>query len=153
ELMWLVRGSVKLQSYLGWHVGWESGTHNVLWFWFVNTGAFIPLLVAALLWRDKKYLVQPRVLRYYSPFLLCFIVPNLVKLGRWPCGNIRVLICRFVASLPLVALVLAVWYRESRGWRAAACVFLLALVSGGLLHIWRAIGGTTSYMEFDRDQV
>lgn len=54
ELVWLAHGSVRTQSFLGWHFGWESGTHNLLWFWFVNTGAFIPLLVAALLWCDKK---------------------------------------------------------------------------------------------------
>jgi len=153
ELMWLARGAVKAQSYLGWHVGWESGTHNLLWFWFVNTGAFIPLLVVALLWRDKKYLVEPRLLHYYLPFLLCLIVPNLVKLAPWPWDNIKVLIYWFVASLPLVALVLAFWYRKSRVWRTAACVFLLVLVLAGALDIWRAIGGTTSYKEFDRYQI
>jgi hypothetical protein len=153
ELMWLARGSVKAQSYLGWHVGWESGTHNILWFWFVNTGAFIPLLVAALLWRDKKYLVQPRVLRYYFPFVLCFIVPNLVKLAPWPWDNIKVLIYWFVASVPLVALVLAFCYRKSCVWRTAACVFFLVLVLAGALDIWRGIGGTTSYREFDHDQI
>ena len=153
ELVWLARGSVKAQSFLGWHVGWESGTHNLLWFWFLNTGAFIPLLVAALLWRDKEYLVQPRLLRYYLPFLLCLIVPNLVKLAPWPWDNIKILIYWYVASLPLVALVLAFWYRKNGVWRTAACVFLLALVLAGALDIWRAIGGTTSYREFDRDQI
>ena len=153
ELVWLARGSVKAQSFLGWHVGWESGTHNLLWFWFLNTGAFIPLLVAALLWCDKEYLVQPRLLRYYLPFLLCLIVPNLVKLAPWPWDNIKILIYWYVASLPLVALVLAFWYRKNGVWRTAACVFLLALVLAGALDIWRAIGGTTSYREFDRDQI
>ena len=153
ELVWLARGSVKAQSFLGWHVGWESGTHNLLWFWFLNTGAFIPLLVAALLWRDKEYLVQPRLLRYYLPFLLCLIVPNLVKLAPWPWDNIKILIYWYVASLPFVALVLAFWYRKNGVWRTSACVFLLALVLAGALDIWRAIGGTTSYREFDRDQI
>jgi hypothetical protein len=153
ELMWLARGSVKAQSYLGWHVGWESGTHNVLWFWFVNTGAFVPLLVAALLWRDKKYLVEPRLLYYYLPFLLCLIVPNLVKLAPWPWDNIKILIYWYVGSLPFVALVLAFWSRKNRVWRIAACVFFLVLVLAGALDIWRAIGGTTSYREFDRDQI
>jgi hypothetical protein len=153
ELVWLSRGPVKIQSFLGWNVGWESGTHELLWFWFVNTGAFIPLLVAALLWCDKKYLVQPRVLRYYFPFVLCFIVPNLVKLAPWPWDNTKVLIYWYVASLPFVALLLAVWYRKNRLWRSVACVLLVVLVLAGVLDIWRAIGGTTSYKEFDRDQV
>src|SRR5262249_39068221 len=38
ELVWLARGSLKANSFLGWHVGWESGTHDLFWFWFVNTG-------------------------------------------------------------------------------------------------------------------
>src|SRR5438876_10552349 len=153
ELLWLARGSVKAQSFLGWHTGWESGTHNFLWFWFLNTGAFIPLLVAALLWRDKKYLVEPRLLHYYLPFLVCLIVPNLVRLAPWPWDNIKILIYWYVASLPLVALVLAFLSRKNRVWRIAACVFFLVLVLAGALDIWRAIGGTTSYREFDRDQI
>ena len=154
ELVWLSHGSVRAQSFLGWHFGWESGTHNFLWFWFVNTGAFIPLLVAALLWRDKKtYLVQPRLLRYYLPFLLCLIVPNLVKLAPWPWDNIKILIYWYVASLPFVALVLSFWYHKNGVWRTAACGFFLVLVLAGALDIWRAIGGTTSYKEFDHDQI
>lgn len=152
-LVWLARGSVKAQSFLAWHVGWESGSHNLLWFWFLNTGVFIPLLVAALLWRDKEYLVQPRLLRYYLPFLLCLIVPNLVKLAPWPWDNIKILIYWYVASLPFVALVLAFWYRKNGVWRTVACVCLMVLVLAGVLDIWRAISGTTPSREFDRDQI
>jgi hypothetical protein len=154
ELVWLARGSVKAQSFLGWHIGWESGTHNLLWFWFVNTGAFIPLLVAALLWSEKKkYLVQPRLVHYYLPFMLCLIVPNLAKLAPWPWDNIKILIYWYLASLPFVAFVLAFWYRKNAVWRTAACVFFLVLVLAGALDIWRVIGGTTSFREFDRDQI
>jgi hypothetical protein len=153
ELVWLARGSVKAQSFVGWQVGWESGTHNLLWFWFLNTGVFIPLLVAGLLWRDKKYLVQPRLLRYYLPFLLCLIVPNLVKLAPWSWDNTKILIYWYVASLPFVALVLASWYRKNAAWRTGACICVLVLVLAGALDISRAISGTNSYMEFDRDQI
>ena len=46
QLLWLANtGGVNTRSYLGWQPGWDHGTHNVLWFWFVNTGLFIPLLV------------------------------------------------------------------------------------------------------------
>jgi hypothetical protein len=154
EIVWLARGSVKTQSFLGWHVGWESGTHNLIWFWFVNTGAFIPLLVAALLWRDrKKYLVRPQLLYYYLPFFICLIVPNLVKLAPWPWDNIKIIVYWYVASLPFVAMVLAFWYRKNGVWRAAACCVFLVLVLAGALDIWRSIGGTNSYREFDRDQI
>ena len=49
EILWLANtGGVNTRSYLGWQPGWDHGPHNVIWFWFVNTGLFIPLLVAAL---------------------------------------------------------------------------------------------------------
>lgn len=96
--------------------------------------------------------MQPRLLHYYLPFLLCLIVPNLVKLAPWPWDNIKVIIYWYVASLPFVALVLAFWYRKNGVWRIAACGFFLVLVFAGALDIWRAIG-TTSYREFDRNQI
>jgi hypothetical protein len=153
ELVWLAGGSMKAGAFFAWHLGWESGTHNVIWFWFVNTGAFIPLLAAALLWSDKRYLVQPRLLRYYSPFLICLVVPNLIKVAPWSWDNIKVLIYWYVASLPLVALMLAFWWRKNALWRTTACVLLLVLVLAGALDIWRAIGGRTSFREFDHDQI
>src|SRR5207245_4973357 len=50
ELLWLARGSVKAHSFLGWHTGWESGTHNFLWFWFLYTGVFFLFLVCVFVW-------------------------------------------------------------------------------------------------------
>ena len=46
EILWLANtGGVNTRSYLGWQPGWDHGQHNIIWFWFVNTGLFIPLLV------------------------------------------------------------------------------------------------------------
>jgi hypothetical protein len=53
----------------------------------------------------------------------------------------------------MVALVLAFWCRKKGFWRAAAYVLLLTLVLAGTLAMWRAIGGTTAYREFDRSQI
>src|SRR5579864_9461005 len=84
EALWLANtGGVNTRSYLGWQPGWDHGTHNVAWFWFVNTGLFIPLLVIALVWRRGTIKLPERVLRFYVPFIFCFILLNLFKVAPW----------------------------------------------------------------------
>ena len=90
--------------------------HNIVWFWFVNTGLFIPLLVVCLAWRGK-FALPPRLLKFYAPFLLCFIVPNLVKVAPWIWDNIKVLFLWYVASVPLVAWLLARWWQQRSAFR------------------------------------
>ena len=61
EVLWLANtGGVNTRSYLGWQPGWDHGQHNVIWFWFVNTGLFIPLLVVALVWRRGTFKLPQR---------------------------------------------------------------------------------------------
>jgi hypothetical protein len=82
QLLWSTHGSaVHARAFLALEFGWDKGTENFFWFWLKNTGLFIPLLVAALLWKRENYLVSRRLLFFYLPFLLCFIIPNLVKLA------------------------------------------------------------------------
>ncbi len=52
---------------------------------------------------------------FYIPFLLCFIIPNLVRLAPWDWDNIKILIYWFVGSLPFVALLLARLFESRRG--------------------------------------
>jgi hypothetical protein len=85
---------------------------------------------------------------YYAPFLLCFIVPNLIKLAPSVWDNIKVLIYWYVASATLVALVLARGLKKS-GWRWLAAGALGALVAAGALDILRVVAGETEYREFD----
>src|SRR6185312_5215250 len=70
EILWLANtGGVHAGSYLGWQPGWDHSQHNVIWFWFVNTGLFIPLLVIALVWRRRAPKLPRRVLWFYAPFV------------------------------------------------------------------------------------
>ncbi|MEJ7617472.1 MAG: hypothetical protein WKF30_11045 [Pyrinomonadaceae bacterium] len=93
QMLWAMRGSaVQTGTFFAWHFGWDHGTENIIWFWLKNTGFFIPLLAAALVWRRPERLVSARVLYFYLPFALCFILPNLFKLSPWVWDNIKVLI-------------------------------------------------------------
>src|SRR4029453_15703317 len=49
--------AVNAGAVVGWEVGWDHGQENPVWFWFKNTGLFIPLLVAAILLRWDEYLI------------------------------------------------------------------------------------------------
>src|ERR1051325_1352822 len=70
EILWLANtGGVNTRSYLGWQPGWDHGTHNVIWFWFVNTGLFIPLLIVALAWQRGALKLPKRVIWFYVPFI------------------------------------------------------------------------------------
>src|SRR5260370_12760487 len=80
QWLWSGRaGGVKLESYVAWQPGWDHGDVNPVLFWLLNTGLFIPLLLLALLWRRQDFRLPPPLLKFYPPFLLCFIVPHLIK--------------------------------------------------------------------------
>ena len=159
QMLWATRGSsVHASEFFGWHLGWDRKEENIFWFWFLNTGLFIPLIVAAIFWRNKgrdgrKYLVSRPLLYFYLPFTLCFIIPNLIKLAPWVWDNIKVIFYWYVASIPLVALLLARLWREGRSLRAVSGVLLLTLTLAGMLDVWSVMSRAVDLRIFDADGV
>jgi hypothetical protein len=155
QMWWAARGSaVEATSFIGWHTGWDHGTESIWRFWLKNTGLFIPLLLAAFAWRWQKPLLRGRLVFYYLPFALCFIIPNLVLLAPWVWDNIKVLFYWYVASVPLVALLLARWWRGGAWLRGVAVIALAALVFAGALDVWSVVASERAkFQEFDRDGV
>lgn len=150
EILWLANtGGVNARSYLGWQPGWDHGTHNILWFWLANTGLFIPVLLIALFWRRGELALPRRLLKFYTPFAFCFIIPNLVKLAPWTWDNIKVLFLWYLASTPLVALFLAKLWAQKSLWRWLAPVALASMLLAGGLDVLRVISAVTEYQEFD----
>ncbi|HEY2912225.1 MAG TPA: hypothetical protein VGK21_02600 [Candidatus Angelobacter sp.] len=150
EILWLANtGGVSTRSYLGWQPGWDHGTHNVIWFWFVNTGLFIPLLVVALAWRRGAFRLPQRALKFYVPFIFCFLVPNLIKVAPWVWDNIKVLFLWYMASTPLVAWLLAKWWQQRSFVRWLAPVVLATLFLAGALDVLRVVSEASEYQEFD----
>ena len=150
EIFWLAHtGGVNTRSYLAWQPGWDHGQHNVVWFWFVNTGLFIPLLVFSLLWRRGTLALPRRVLRFYVPFIFCFFVPNLIKVAPWVWDNIKVLFLWYVASAPLVAWLLARWWQQRSFLRWLAPAVLATLLLAGALDVLRVVSEASEYQEFD----
>ena len=154
ELLWLAHaGAVNAHSFLGWQPGWDHGTHNFLWFWFVNAGPFLLTLVAALFWRSEDLELPPRLVKFYLPFLFCFLVPNLIRLAPWVWDNIKVLFLWYIASAPLVAAFLSKWWAQRSRWRWLAPLVFASMVLAGSLDVWRVITGATELREFDAQAI
>jgi hypothetical protein len=141
--------AVRAGQFFGWEFGWAHGQTNVVWFWVKNTAVFIPLLAVALAWRGAG--VSKRLLFFYLPFVLCFVVPNVYRLAPWVWDNIKILLYWWVASAPLVALVLARLWRRGGAWRVAAVVLLFTQTAAGGLDVWRAASGAVERRSFDKD--
>lgn len=181
QLWWSTHGSaVSAGTFFGWQFGWDSADEtlfsswmisnqlfqtsptlqaglgrflDVCWFWFKNTGVFIPLLGVALFWRRDDRLVSRRLLWFYLPFTLCFIIPNLFKMAPWIWDNVKVLFYWWVASAPIVALILArLWRGDVPSRILAGCLFV-ALTLAGALDVYALVSSQGEYREFDRDGI
>jgi len=151
QLLWsTLNSAVKAGSFFAWEVGWDHGTDHPVWFWFKNTGLFIPLIIVALLVRGKDFVVNRRLLLFYLPFVLCFIVPNFIKMAPWVWDNIKVLYYWWLASAPLVALLLAQLWRQGAVRRAIALVLFVSVTFAGALDVAGIALRSTTYGIFDR---
>jgi hypothetical protein len=180
QLWWSTHGSaVQAGSFLGWQFGWDSADEiffktrlldqsrqtipgvraivirflDIAWFWFKNTGAFIPLIVTALIWRKGGRLVSRRLLWFYLPFTFCFVIPNMFKMAPWIWDNVKVLFYWWVASAPLVALVIAKLWQGSVPRRILAASLLIVLTFAGALDVFALATSQGEYREFDRDGI
>jgi len=123
---------------------------DVAWFWFKNTGLFIPLIVIAIFWRNKQRLVSRTLLYFYLPFTLCFFVPNVVKLAPWVWDNIKVLYYWWLASAPLVALLLVRLWRQGKTRGVVAFALFVGVTLAGSLDVASIVFKSAKYQIFDR---
>lgn len=150
QMLWsTLNSAVDASSFFAWHVGWDHGEENPIWFWFKNTGIFIPLLLAAVLMRGDGYLVSKRQLLFFLPFTLCFIIPNLVKMAPWVWDNIKVLYYWWLASAPIVALLLAKLWRQGPIRKTIAALLFVVVTLAGALDVASIIFRKLPYQVFD----
>jgi hypothetical protein len=151
QMWWSTHNSsVDASTFFEWHLGWDRETENPVWFWLKNTGLFIPLILAALLWLGEKRLVSRPLLLFYLPFTLCFIVPNLVKMAPWVWDNIKILFYWWLASAPIVALLLARLWRQRGLPRAVAVVLFVSVTLAGAADVATIVLRDAKYGVFDR---
>jgi hypothetical protein len=150
QLLWsTIHSAVDAGSFFAWEVGWDHGQDNPIWFWFKNTGIFIPLIFAAILSKRDGYVVPKRLLLFYLPFTLCFIIPNVLKMAPWIWDNIKVLYYWWLASAPIVALLLARLWREGRIRRIIAVLLFVCVTLAGALDVAGIALRSVKYEVFD----
>ena len=151
QLLWsTLHSAVNASSFFAWELGWDHGNEHPIFFWLRNTGIFIPLIFAALLMKDDGYFVPRRLLVFYLPFTLCFIVPNFVKMAPWIWDNIKVLFYWWLASAPIVALFLAkLWHQGGSVRRVAAIVLFVCVTFAGALDVAGITLRSVKYQVFD----
>ena len=150
QLLWSTMNSaVDATTFFAFETGWDHGKENPIWFWFKNTGLFIPLIFAAILMKTDAYIVPRRVLLFYLPFTLCFIIPNFVKMAPWIWDNIKVLYYWWLASAPIVALLLAKLWRQGSAQRVLAVVLFVGVTLAGALDVAGIALRSNKYPVFD----
>lgn len=152
QLLWsTMHSAVNAGSFFALEVGWDHGQENPVYFWFKNTGVFIPLLLTAVLLKNGSYIVPRRVLIFFLPFTLCFIVPNFLKMAPWIWDNIKVLYYWWLASAPLVALLLAKLWQQGMTRRVIAVVLFVCVTLAGALDVAGIAMRSVKYQVFDAD--
>jgi hypothetical protein len=151
QMWWSTHNSaVNAGKFFEWQFGWDHGQENITWFWLKNTGIFIPLAVAAILWRsEKEALVSRRLLIFLLPFLLCFIVPNVMKMAPWIWDNIKVLFYWWLATAPLVALLIARLWRGGVPHKMLAAMLFACVTLAGALDVGAIVLRSNEYQIFN----
>ncbi len=118
------------------HLWWEAGNSNPALFWAANAGLFMLILIIALAVRK---LASTQQAKFYLPFALWFIVPNVVKLAPWDWDNIKVLVYWALVSCVFVALVVSVLLTHR--WvvlKVLGAALLILLTLSGAMDVLRA---------------
>jgi len=146
-------------SFFKYNFGWVAGKDNVLWFWLKNTGLFWPLIIAgfATIFAFRRG-TAPTCLRFYSlPFLLLFLLPNLMLFAPWDWDNIKILIYWCLGTSPIAALALVRLYENKRFLvlsRVAFFLLIFVLVLAGGIDVFRySIAPIYGWKEFSAEEV
>jgi hypothetical protein len=169
-----------LDQFVGWHFGWDKRDDNFLWFWLKNTGMFIPLLIAGMVYwyfygggetpepkkkkrkKGKKTEAASEspaerhpldLLLFSVPFIVLFVISNAVRLAPWEWDNIKVLIYWYLGSIPFVAWLLARMWETDRVYRAVSAAAMVVLMAAGALDVWRVVSGGIDMRVFDQGAV
>jgi hypothetical protein len=110
--------------------GWLAGKDNFFWYWFKNLGLFLPILIAALLYKK----VPEKLKLWYLPFLAIFIIPNFIIFSPWDWDNSKFFHLWYLVSSFLVAYFISALFKNKKILIKFSAVILLVLMllSGGI---------------------
>ncbi len=150
QALWLSGTQIRDQLFKQ-QLWWEAGQSNPLVFWMVNAGVFILLLLAALV---VSKITTSSQRKFYLPFIVWFIVPNVMLLAPWPWDNIKVFVYWALASCPFVAAALGYLFTQPFVVvRGLAAVLLLTLTLAGSLDVWRSLSPAENVSLFGKEEL
>jgi hypothetical protein len=129
------------QSFIRLQAGWMAGSlADIPWFWAVNLGLMLPLLIAGL------YLAGREKARFYLPFLAIFVMANLIVFQPWDYDNHKFFSFWLMSSAPLMAIaLLAVYDLKWIGKPLFALLLAFTVLTGALVAIFMTF---QAYVEF-----
>ncbi|TVM00309.1 MAG: hypothetical protein CV087_14350 [Candidatus Brocadia sp. WS118] len=142
--------------------GWTAGNENVLWFWLKNTGLFCPLIITGfttifIFRRGTDHRASTRLGLFSLPFLILFLVPNLVLFAPWNWDNIKIFIYWFLGMTPVAACAMVRLY-ENPCYKipSRVCFFIVMffLTFAGSIDVFKyAIVPVTGWKEFSTEEM
>ena len=142
---WWLSGTGTRSSLFKFNFGWMPGESSLFKFYYLNFGLVLFALALAFFFTSR------RTHRFYWPFVLCFIIPNVVLLAPWPWDNIKVLLYWYLVSCVLVAGFLAkLWTRKLF---PIAAVLIILLTLSGALDVIRGWSPIEKVRLFENDQL
>ncbi len=136
QLLFFLFSRVDAGSAIRFAPGWMAGEENLIWFWLKNTGAIIPLMLVALLFR-RSFGLRSASVRFVVPFFLLFVIGNLFLFSPIAYDTNKIFIFSFLLGMPFVAMVLVRMFRSPSWWvhGFAFRTLLVVLVFSGVLNL------------------
>ena len=140
QVWWFGHGSsVQPRNMFAWQIGWDKGSANFWWFWFKNTGLFIPALAIALVWGASTRTMSRRFLLSLRSVPSLFHWSKFTSIDALDLGQHQSVNYWYIAAVPLVAILLArIWRARILGPLAAAILFI-CMTAAGALDVWRVL--------------
>ncbi|HHT9144806.1 MAG: PA14 domain-containing protein [Candidatus Brocadiaceae bacterium] len=152
-------GHVGGGSFFKSNFGWMAGKENFLWFWLKNTSLFWPVLIGGfvVIFVRKNGRSPLRLGFYVLPFLILFLLPNLILFAPWNWDNIKILIYWFLGVTPIAAFAMTCLY-ESRRYkilsRIGFFIIMVFLTISGAIDIFKyAIAPVGGSKEFSVEEI
>lgn len=150
EVGYYFLGTSQSGSFFRYGPGWMSGDMNIFWYWFKNTGFFIPVAIIGL------FTKAPRAIKILSVIGLgIFIAANTWLFAPWAWDNFKLFVYFFIFCIPLVSYVAATSIQYSphflKGGIAALVAFQLVSAVTDISKL--ALPTATIWNEWDKQAV
>lgn len=132
----LLYGGAIGTSFFSWHPGWlaneNSKDMNFIYFWIINWGIFLPIVIVWGILKD--YFKNEFFLTGLGVFVIC----NLFLLQPFDWDNSKLLSWVYLFwTIPVVDFLSYVWKKKFGGARIVTIIFLIIICLSGLLDVYR----------------